>query len=495
MFFMPPERYILKIILLLFIGVSVYGYGQSKKYDSEYALSFKNVGTDSYTSTLIKHSETKPDKNWNNYKGREIHTDDSLFFFGDDKLSKSFPTNCSKINNKYLIYYYSQKSSKCPTLFSLHNFFKSNSEDYLKEKKLPKELALIPVVCSAYNPHSSNKIGGYGHWHLNHPQAVKYGLIVNEYIDERKNWEKSTKAAINYLSDLYRKYNNWELTLAAYSSGVVNIRKLLNRSKEKTYAGIADKLPDETKDFVQAFVAMNYIYNYDSYGAVKLSPMHPIDSVTFDKKVMFKAINDVAKIKTIDYYIYNHSLTQEVFPKGFVAFFDKKDALKIRELKDSIYYYQDSILLKPEPKEPEFVIPKDGDAIQYTVRSGDVLGLIASRFNVKVSQIQAWNNLSGTRINIGQKLMIYGKPKKKEYISKSEKEKKQPEKQKKEPKETTKPNISFNSGKYTTYTVKSGDNLWLIAKKFSGVSAQNIMDFNGIDANLDVGQVLKIPKP
>ena len=157
-------------------------------------------------------------------------------------------------------------------------------------------------------------------------------------------------------------------------------------------------------------------------------------------------------------------------------------------MKDSIYFYQDSILLKPKSKEPAIVIPKDGEPYEYTVRSGDVLGLIADRHNVKVSQIQAWNNLSGTRINIGQKLMIYGK-------KSSNKTQKQKPKNKVEPKETTKPNLTFNSGKYSNYTVKSGDNLWLIAKKYSGVSAQNIMDFNGIDGNLDVGQVLKIPKP
>ena len=102
--------------------------------------------------------------------------------------------------------------------------------------------------------------------------------------------------------------------------------------------------------------------------------------------------------------------------------------------------------------------------------------------------LEMWNNLSGTRINIGQKLMIYGK----KSSSKTQKPK---QKNKVEPKETTKPNLTFNSDEYSTYTVKSGDNLWLIAKKYAGVSAQNIMDFNGIDGNLDVGQKLKIPKP
>ena len=160
-------------------------------------------------------------------------------------------------------------------------------------------------------------------------------------------------------------------------------------------------------------------------------------------------------------------------------------------MKDSIYFYQDSVLLKPEPDEPTFVVPKDGEPYEYTVQSGDVLGLIASRFNVRVSDIQAWNNLSGTRINIGQKLMIYGK---KKSNAQNPKPKIQDAKNE-EPQETTTTELKFDSGKYTTYTVKSGDNLWLIAKQFPGISADDIMEYNGIDANLDVGQKLKIPKP
>ncbi len=476
---------------LLLTNSSNFLFAQKKIYNTSYAKAYKNVGKDSYTSTLIKHSDVKPDKKWNNYQGRDLHTDDSLFFFGDDLLSKSFPTNTSKITNDYLIYYFSQKTAKCPTLFTLHKFFKSNAESALKEKGLPKELALIPAVCSAYNPNSSNGIGGYGHWHLNHPQAIKYGLKVTEYIDERKSWSHSTEAAIKYLSDLYAKYNDWELTLAAYSSGVVNITKLLNRSEEKTYAAIVDKLPVETKDFVQAFVAMNYIYNYDNYGVVKLNPMRKIDSVVFDNKTMFKAVNEVAKVKTADYLIYNHTLTQEIFPKGYVAYFNEDKATIIRELKDSIIFYQDSVLLKPKPEEPAYVIPKDGEPFEHTVRSGDVLGLIASRYNVRVSDLQAWNNLSGTRINIGQKLMIYGK---KKTTSQNPKPKTQDSK-KVEPKETTKPELKFDNDNYTIYTVKSGDNLWLIAKKYPGISADNIMEYNGIGNNLDVGQKLKIPKP
>ena len=108
----------------------------------------------------------------------------------------------------------------------------------------------------------------------------------------------------------------------------------------------------------------------------------------------------------------------------------------------------------------------------YTVKSGDVLGKIAERHGCTVAQIKAWNNLSSTNIYVGQKLKVAA------------------------PKSTGSTSASTStSGNYTTYTVKSGDSFYSIAKNYPGVSAQNIMDFNGISSsNLKVGMVIKIPR-
>ncbi len=451
-------------------------------YETTYSKEFEEVKNNNYNKTLFSYSKIKPDRNWDNYNGGAINTSDSLFHFNKGTLANAFPLNANKIKNDYLIFYFSQKTAKCPTLFSLLNYYQPIIDAELIENNLPKELNLIPVVCSAFNPYSSNGIGGEGFWHLNYPQAIKYGLKVNEYVDERRDFEKSTKAATAYIKDLHKKYKNWELTLAAYSSGVVNLNKLLRRQGATKYHEIADYLPTETKDFVQAFVAMNYVYSYDDYGAVTPNPAFDLDTVLIERKLKFEAINEIIKTKPKDFEFLNPAINKETFPDNYLAYFPKGSKDKFIKMKDSIYYYQDSILLRPEPIEPEVIIPKDGEPFEYTVKSGDVLGAIAQRYNVKVSQLQSWNNIDGTRINIGDKLMIYGKAEKKPEKTQNTKE---PEIEKSTPATT---------GEYTNYTVQSGDNLWLISKKFSGVSADNIMDFNGIDENIDVGQVLKIPK-
>jgi membrane-bound lytic murein transglycosylase D len=466
---------------------------QSKKQNEKsiYTKEYEQVKTNSYLKHLASKSETKLNYNWNNYQGGEIHTTDSLFMFNNELLCHSFPTNSDIIRNDQLIIYFSQKTAKCPTLFSWYKHYKPLIDSQLIALGLPKELSLIPAVCSAFNPYSDNGIGGKGYWHLNHPQAVRYGLNINTNIDERRDIQKSSKAAAKYLKDLYSKYQNWELTLTAYSSGVVTVAKLLKRHNANSYKEIQEYLPSETKDFVQSFVAMNYIYNYDSYGVVELNPILKFDTINIERKLKFKAIKDVIGIKIKDLSYLNHTLLKEEFPNNFNARLPLGIKDKLLAMKDSIYFYQDSILLRPTPKEPEIVIPKNGEPIEYRVKSGDVLGSIAQRFGVRVSQLQAWNNIDGTRINVGQKLMIYGKSSKNKSPSKPETHKNKTVVKKDSPKPKTKE----YSGKYSTYTVKSGDNLWIIAKKYSGVSADNIMEFNNIDASLDVGQVLKIPKP
>ncbi|MGB0887746.1 MAG: LysM peptidoglycan-binding domain-containing protein [Vicingaceae bacterium] len=478
----------------------------NKKHTSIYKTEFQKFRKNNYNLFLISKSNTKPNKNWNNYKGGAINTTDSLFFFNDDLLAKAFPTNSDKIRNKYLAFYFSQKTAKCPTLFSLLNYYEPTINNNITLNKLPKELKLLPAVLSAFNPNSDNGIGGYGFWHLNYPQAIKYGLTVNNLIDERKDFKKSTKAATRYLKDLYQIYNNWELTLTAYSSGVVTVEKLLKRHQAKTYKEIYPFLPKQTKELVQAFVAMNYIYNYDTYGAVALNPTIEADTVKIERKLKFEAVNHVIKTNNKDFKLLNPTLNKAIFAANYVAYFPKGIGEKFTEMKDSIYFYQDSVLLKPKKDEPDFVIPKNGEPYVYTVKSGDVLGLIASRNNVRVSQLQDWNGLSGTRINIGQKLTIYGKSSKIEVKSQKKEEKSVKlgiESKKKKnikssisspQKNTLKEKKTQTTETLTLYTVKSGDNLWVIAKKYSGVSAQNIIDFNGIDGNLTVGQKIKIPK-
>ena len=128
----------------------------------------------------------------------------------------------------------------------------------------------------------------------------------------------------------------------------------------------------------------------------------------------------------------------------------------------------------------------DGERILYRVQNGDYLGKIASKYRVSVKQIMKWNNLKSNNIRVGQRLVIYrgGKAPASSTSSSSSTAKAAP---------AQKPVVD-PSGKFVTYTVQSGDSFYTIAKNFPGVSAQNIMDFNGIDSSkIRPGMQIKIP--
>ena len=294
--------------------------------ESVYKVEFKNVGQNAFTQQLIARSSTAINTNWNNYKGGAMHTDNALFHFNSERLVDAFPTHSAIHTNNYLLYYFSQKTAKCPTLFSLLNYYEPVINENLTKNNLPKELKLLPAVLSAFNPFSNNQMGGTGFWHLNYPQAIKYGLVVNETIDERMDFEKSTKAATACLKDLHEMYNDWELTLTAYATGVVTVSKLLKRHAATTYKEIYPCLPTPTQDMVQAYVAMNYVYNYDTYGAIALNPVLETDTILIAKKVddkvsyFKKNICKKSIFKNL-VYSYNGSL-YENNENNLVAFFD-----------------------------------------------------------------------------------------------------------------------------------------------------------------------------
>jgi len=151
---------------------------------------------------------------------------------------------------------------------------------------------------------------------------------------------------------------------------------------------------------------------------------------------------------------------------------------------DSMYFYQDSILFKPvEIKEDTEIVATGQEEIIHKVKSGDVLGKIAEKYGVKISQLQEWNKLKGTNINIGQNLVVY---KKKTTIGSP-----QPTVLKSLP---TVIGTNLEPETYIYYTVKEGDNLWDISLNYDDITPDDIMELNNIDENIKAGQVLKIKK-
>ena len=145
---------------------------------------------------------------------------------------------------------------------------------------MPADIKYLSVVESALNPIAKSRVGAGGLWQFMPGTGKVYGLAINSRIEEQSDPHKSTKAAIRYLKRLYNKYQNWELALAAYNSGPGRVNRAIRRGKSRNFWRIKKYLPKETRNYVPAFVAANYIVN--NYHLHHLNPQYPCLLYTSD---------------------------------------------------------------------------------------------------------------------------------------------------------------------------------------------------------------------
>ena len=322
----------------------------------------------------------------------------------------------------------------------------------------------------------------------------QFNLKVSSYVDERHDPIRATEAACKYLSSLYTIFGDWDLALAAYNSGPGNVSKAIRRSGgSKNYWNIRRYLPRETAGYLPAFYATYYILEYakehDIHPEKSYTKRFETDTIVIKRQITFEQINKVLNTddKLLEFLNPQYKLNIIPFVKGknYTLRLPKHLIGKFVSNETAIYAFAEADDAKREKPLPKYT--ENPQRIRYRVRNGDYLGKIAQRYRVSVSQIKRWNGLRSNRLRIGQRLTIYPR----NYASNSKSTKKTPSK-------VTKNTVvkSVPKGKYTTYTVKKGDSLWLISKKFPKVSIQEIKNWNNIWSvkNLKPGTKLKIYK-
>ncbi len=383
----------------------------------------------------------------------------------------------------YVHFYTEKRRKQMSRMLDLSEFYFPMFEEHLAKYNLPLELKYLAVVESALNPHARSRVGATGLWQFMYATGKAYGLEVNSYYDERTDPLLATDAACRYLKKLHSLYDDWLLALAAYNAGPGNVNKAIRRSGGKTtYWGIRPYLPRETRGYVPAFIAVNYTMTYATehnlYPDGMSISLFESDTVLVKNKLRFDQIAAYTNMTEDDLVWLNPLYTKKVIPGN-------QGAMVLRLFREECKNYiafEDSMLnYKPELSEQyaEESASALGDRSYYTVRSGDVLGVIAQRHGVRVSDLRAWNNLRGNMIRPGQKLVLYGA-------------KNKPKESPKKPKTSE----SQISGDYIYHTVRKGDTLWDIAQLYPGVSSSDIERLNpGVNSrNLKLGQKIRIQK-
>lgn len=288
-------------------------------------------------------------------------------------------------------------------------------EEVLYQNKLPLELKILTVLESGLNPHAESSYGAKGLWQLIFSTAKANGLTMSSYVDERADPKLSTVGASKYLIYLYDIYEDWLLALAAYNAGPGNVNKAIRQSGGKwNYWEIRKFLPFQTQDYVPRFMALSYIFTYakeHNIGMIKPKFYYEqTDTIKVYRNMPLSFISEQLDISMDDLTYLNPAYILKIIPGTF----QKKYSLVLPVDKIGIWISRkDEILAKLDEveKEKKMVYPtleESNFRTRYTVKSGDYLGKIAQKYNVKVSSIKKWNNLKNShKLKIGQRLTIY----------------------------------------------------------------------------------------
>lgn len=414
-----------------------------------------------------------------------------------NQIENKVPLHYNKKVKGFIDYFSSRNKNYLLTMERRKNLYFPIFEDALKRWGLPDELKYLPIVESGLNPMAISRAGAAGPWQFMPASGREMGLIVTDYIDERLDIYKSTEAACKFLSRLYRAFGDWELSLASYNCGPGVVKRAIRQSGRNTFWKIYDYLPGETRSYVPQFVAVTYGMNYlKEYNIVADSMLYPIDTDTIllHQFVNLHVLCDKLNLCYDDFVKLNPAIRTNILPDN-INYPIRLPREKKLEFLLNRHEIEQCVNVATEPIE---VATNDrrkssSGAIAYrqkivhTVKKGEVIGRIASKYGVSVSQLRSWNKLKSNTLRVGQKLVVY----RIKYAKPS-------------PSTTTQratASGTHNTNKIATgttnkgtpkyYYVQAGDTLWTISKKHGGIPIDKIKRLNNIKGNtIKVGQKL-----
>ena len=407
---------------------------------------------------------------------KEVIKESATNFLEDRKNSKV----------KFWIKYFGTKNKDQFLRFTKNGEkYRTVIENIFEKYGLPKELYYVGLIESGYQNHARSTANAVGPWQFIKPTAIRYGLKVNSKIDERRNIYKSTEAAALFFQDLYNIFGSWELALAGYNAGEYGIIRRIRKANTRKYYELSRRkiIPKETRHYVPKVLAvMELDQNKEKYGLnIKKDP-HSIYNKTISKKIfqrmtlssmskrtktplhILKVLNPdirrgyIPRYRSgIEVYLPSNS-TVSVTPKPKVM---KKLVKKnTSQSKEKAKAKIDTFLGKVSNIKSYKVVHKEIHNQTHKVRRNESLYSISKRYNTKLSVLKSYNKISGNRIYPGQVLKL--------------------------------PFGEFGHVKYS-YTVKKGDSLHLISKKYQ-LPLKKLKKMNKLSSStLQVGQQLKVP--
>lgn len=361
--------------------------------------------------------------------GKECSTSPDNPVFSDsvyiDRLQRmptvmEMPYN--EVVRKFIDLYTGRLRNQVAFMLSACNFYMPIFEEALDAYNLPLELKYLPIIESALNPSAVSRAGAVGLWQFMLKTGKLYGLESNSLVDERRDPIKATWAAARYLKEMYAIYQDWNLVIAAYNCGPGNINKAIRRAGGKTdYWAIYNYLPRETRGYVPAFIAANYVMTY--YCKHNICPMEtniPLatDTVLVNRNLHFQQIADLCNLPVEEIKSLNPQYKRQVIPgesglqtlrlpvTTISTFIDRQDTI-YNHRSAELFKNRRTVAAGGSSSRSNAGVAGSGELTYHKIRSGENLGSIARKYGVSVANLRKWNGIKGNNITAGKRLKIY----------------------------------------------------------------------------------------
>lgn len=311
-----------------------------------------------------------------------------------------------------------RKRTQVEYMLGMSTYYFPIFEEILEANGLPLELKYLPIIESALNTTAVSHMGAAGLWQFMIATGRMYGLEINSLIDERLNPIKATKAAAHFLKDLYSIYGDWNLVIASYNCGPGNVNKAIRRAGGKRdFWEIYPYLPKETRGYVPIFIAANYSLHFAAeHNLCPATVNMPViaDTVMINQRLHLQQVSDVLNIPIEQVRLLNPQYRKDIVPgniKPYSLRLPLSYANNYIDKEEDILNYKADELVNNRRAEIEIArvsVPSSSSSkvTYHTVRSGQNLSVIASRYGVSVTKLKSWNHLKSSKIKVGQRLKI-----------------------------------------------------------------------------------------
>ena len=389
---------------------------------------------DSLLNLYYSRTYLQPDNDCN-LKDENVSYPKEVYIERLSRLPNVMEMPYNDIVQKFIDRYTGRLRHSVSYMLGASNFYTPIFEEALEAYGLPLELKYLPVIESALNPQATSHAGAAGLWQFMVATGKQYGLEINSLIDERRDPIKSSYAAAQYLKDLYNIFGDWNLVIAAYNCGPENINKAIHRAGGNSdYWKIYPYLPRETRGYVPAFIAANYVMNY--YCEHNICPMRTklpakSDTIIISKDVHLKQIAEVCGIDIDELRTLNPQYRRDIVNGNNKPSIIRLPATATNTFianEDSIFNYKTETLLtrrslvevassssssytrkSSSTKRKNYTRKKRtrrSRPKRVTIRKGDTLSEIAERNHTTVKKLRQLNGIKGNNIRAGKKIRV-----------------------------------------------------------------------------------------